>query len=205
MHVIRAVKPKHSYASTMEIILASRSPRRLALLQSVGLIVQVRPSHIDESPLPDESVTAMVKRLSRCKALACHAPEDTPVIAADTLVALGQNIFGQPRDQSHAKAMLQQLSGHEHQVITGICVRLGSHLLQQQVLTRVRFRTLADCEIDMYLAHNDVLDKAGAYAIQAGAASFIEAIEGPLDNVIGLPVRTTQDMISDVLRGLRGE
>ncbi len=182
----------------MEIILASRSPRRLTLLQSAGLTIEVRPSHIDETPLPAESVTDMVSRLSRNKALACKAPAGIPVIAADTLVAIGEHVLGQPRDLMHAKSMLQQLSGQKHRVITGVCVRMGERLAQQNVVTRVRFRTLLEAEIDTYLAHNDVLDKAGAYAVQAGAASFIESIEGPLDNVIGLPVRTTLQLLSEI-------
>ncbi len=182
----------------MEIILASRSPRRLTLLQSAGLAVEVRPSHIDETPLPDESVADMVNRLSRSKALACNAPADTPVIAADTLVAIGEHVLGQPRDLTHAKTMLQQLSGQKHQVMTGVCVRLDEHVAQQNVITSVRFRTLNNNEIDTYLAHNDILDKAGAYAVQAGASSFIESIQGPLDNVIGLPVQITLQLLSEV-------
>jgi len=182
----------------MKIILASRSPRRLTLLQSAGLTVEVRPSHIDETPLPDESVTDMVARLSQDKALACNVPVDTPVIAADTLVAIGGYVLGQPRDLAHAKTMLQQLSGQEHRVITGVCVCFGEQHAQQNIETRVRFRTLTDAEIDTYLAHNDVLDKAGAYAVQAGAASFIESIDGPLDNVIGLPVHITLKLLSDI-------
>jgi len=182
----------------MEIILASRSPRRLTLLQSAGLAVEVRPSHIDETPLAHESVTDMVSRLSRNKALACLAPDDIPVIAADTLVAIGEHVLGQPRDLVHARTMLQQLSGQAHQVITGVCVRLGDQLVQRNIVTRVRFRALSQTEIDTYLAHNDVLDKAGAYAVQAGAASFIESIEGPLDNVIGLPVRVTLQLLSEI-------
>jgi len=181
----------------MKIILASRSPRRLALLQSAGFTVDVRPSHIDETPLPAEPVMEMVNRLSRNKALACDGPDNTPIIGADTLVVIGQQTLGQPNDTAHAKTMLQQLSGHEHQVITGVCVRLGNHLAQQHVVTRVRFRKLSDSEIETYLAHNDVLDKAGAYAVQAGAASFIESIQGPLDNVIGLPVHCTQHLLTD--------
>jgi len=199
MRAMRAVKPEPRYASEMQIILASRSPRRRTLLQSAGLSVDVRPSHIDETPLANESISAMVDRLSRDKALACDAPANIPVIAADTLVAIGAHILGQPRDLAHAKTMLQQLSGHEHQVITGVCVRMGDKLIQQQITTRVHFRPLTEAEIDTYLAHNEVLDKAGSYAIQSGAASFITAIDGGLDNVIGLPVRTTLDMIATLL------
>jgi len=178
----------------MEIILASRSPRRLQLLQSAGLAVEVRPSHVDESALPGETVEVLVHRLAKDKAMACGDAE-VPVIAADTLVALDGEPLGQPADLAAAKAMLQKLSGRQHTVISGVCVRLGSRIEQTIVHTEVRFRPLAEQEIDIYLLHNEVLDKAGAYAVQGGAAGFIEAINGPLDNVIGLPVLATLQLL----------
>jgi len=181
----------------MEIILASKSPRRLQLLQAAGFAVEVRPSHVDETPLPGESVVDMVQRLCRIKAVACPV-NDHPVIAADTLVALGDEALGQPVDMGDAKVMLQKLSGQAHHVYTAVCVRLGEKSLAGMAKTDVRFRVLEDREIDVYLEHNDVLDKAGAYAIQAGASSFIEAIEGPLDNVIGLPVGLTKELLMNL-------
>lgn len=183
----------------MHIILASKSPRRLFLLQSAGLTVDVQPTHIDETPLAGENVADMVSRLCREKALACNSGDNRPIIAADTLVAINGKALGQPADLEHAKNMLQQLSGHEHTVLTGVCVRLGNHMLNELVQTRVRFRSLSETEIDTYLAHNEVLDKAGSYAIQGGASSFIEAIDGPLDNVIGLPVRITLHMMNQIM------
>jgi len=187
-----------SYDALMQVILASKSPRRLMLLQSAGLAVEVRPSHVDESMHSAEPVSKLVARLSYDKAFACEGSAH-PVIAADTLVAMGDSIFGQPRDIQEAESMLKQLSGMEHQVLTGVCVRFGQQYLQASVSTRVRFRQLSDREITTYLAHNEVLDKAGSYAIQGGAASFIEAIEGPLDNVIGLPVSETLRMLKSVI------
>jgi len=184
----------NGYDTAMHVVLASKSPRRLMLLQSAGLAVEVYPSHVDESQRSGESVHDLVARLCRDKALAC--PEAVhPVIAADTLVAKDDTILGQPEDLEAAAAMLHSLSGAEHRVFTGVCVRRGSLIEQQTVQTRVRFRSLSAQEIATYLAHNEVLDKAGAYAIQGGAASFIEAIEGPLDNVIGLPVEITLSML----------
>ncbi|GAV21264.1 septum formation protein [Mariprofundus micogutta] len=182
----------------MEVILASRSPRRLMLLQSAGLAVEVRPSHIDETPLPGETVAEIVARLGREKAMACEAAPDIPVIAADTLVAINGKPLGQPADLAKAKAMLMELSGNTHHVFTGVTVRLGDRIQADLVQTRVVFRQLSSEEIDTYLAHNEVLDKAGSYAIQGGAASFIEAIEGPLDNVIGLPVRSTLNILAKI-------
>lgn len=182
----------------MEIILASRSPRRLQLLQSAGLAVEVRPSHVDESALPGETVETLVQRLARDKALACNS-QDIPIIAADTLVALDNHALGQPADLDEAKRMLQELSGREHSVLSGVCVRLGEHLEQALVKTSVRFRPLEAQEIETYLIHNEVLDKAGAYAVQGGAAGFIAAIDGPLDNVIGLPVQSTLQLLGKVM------
>ncbi|MDQ6954620.1 MAG: Maf family protein [Mariprofundaceae bacterium] len=178
----------------MEVILASKSPRRLHLLQCAGLAVEVMPSHIDENPRKGESVPDMVMRLCQQKAKAC-AVEDRPIIAADTLVSLHGEALGQPDDLEHAKHMLQRLSGQRQSVLTAVCVRLGFQILTERVVTYVQFRDISDAELDIYLAHNDVLDKAGAYAIQAGAASFITQLEGPLDNVIGLPVRQTLNML----------
>ncbi|MDQ6973726.1 MAG: Maf family protein [Mariprofundaceae bacterium] len=183
----------------MEVILASKSPRRLQLLQCAGFAVEVMPSHIDETPLFGESVPEMVMRLCRIKAQACPI-EYRPVIAADTLVSLQGEALGQPEDLSHAKAMLQQLSGQQQSVLTAVCVRLGQHMISRTVTTTLQFRGLSEAEIDVYLKHNDVLDKAGAYAIQAGAASFIIDVHGPLDNVMGLPIQTTCQMLEELER-----
>ncbi len=195
---VRAVKPDAGYDAAMEVILASRSPRRLRLLQAAGLAVEVRPSHIDETALAGESVADTVQRLCLEKARVCASPGNTPVIAADTLVAIHGRALGQPRDLADAKEMLTQLSGYEHQVLTAVCVRMGEKTLHECVQTRVQFRDISSAEIDTYLQHNEILDKAGSYAIQGGAASFIEAIDGPLDNVIGLPVATTLHMIAQL-------
>jgi len=168
------------------------------LLQSAGLAVEVRPSHIDETALPGESVTDLVQRLSIEKATACKNSSNTPVIAADTLVAINGKALGQAADLAEAKDMLLQLSGHTHYVYTGVCVSMGDQFRTDLVETEVTFRTLTAEEIDIYLVHNEVLDKAGSYAIQGGAASFIQAINGPLDNVIGLPVRSTLNMLAEI-------
>ncbi len=183
----------------MEVILASQSPRRKFLLQAAGVITHVRPCDVDESPLPGEAALAMTKRLCLAKAKACDVSglPHLPVVAADTLVALGDTALGQPRDLADAKRMIQRLSGRQHQVHTTVCVRLGDCVKRQTVSTTVRFRDISDAEIDVYLRHNEVLDKAGAYAIQGGAAGFIQGIEGSLDNVIGLPVAQTLALIDE--------
>ncbi len=190
----------------MDIILASQSPRRLFLLEAVGLNVIVRPSFIDESPLQDESVLMMTQRLCKLKAQACDSDGQMPVIAADTLVAVGGEALGQPRDLDEARSMIRKLSGNKHQVYTAVCVRLGEVYRTQTVTTDVNFRSISEAEIEVYVLHNDILDKAGAYAIQGGASGFITGIKGSLDNVIGLPVQTTLDLIAQVKEAqLQGE
>jgi septum formation protein len=184
----------------MNVILASRSPRRLTLLKNAGISVEVCPSHIDETPLAGETIGAMVARLSLTKAKACNLSANIPIIAADTLVSIHGQVLGQPENMQQAKHMLQQLSGHKHQVLTAVCVRFGRQTVCETVTTSVVFRSLTEKEIDTYLTCNEVLDKAGGYAVQGGAASFIKAINGPLDNVIGLPVRTTLNMIEHLTR-----
>ncbi len=185
------------YHRRMDIVLASASPRRRMLLLAAGLSVEVRPQRVDESTVAGEPADACVRRLSRAKALACRE-DRRAVVAADTLVALHGEAFGQPQDAAEAAHMLRRLSGCTHEVYTGVCVRRGVRLREAIVCTRVAFRVLRGDEIDTYLQHNDVMDKAGAYAIQGGAASFIEAVHGPLDNVIGLPVRHTLELLQAV-------
>jgi len=182
----------------MEVILASRSPRRLHLLRSAGLSVEVRASGTDETQEPGEDVKVLVRRLAAAKA-ATQAQATLPVIGADTLVAIDNEPIGQPRDRYHAMHMLKRLAGREHEVITGVCVRLGEAHRTDVVSTSVRFRPMREREIETYLDSNDYLDKAGAYAIQDGAASFVEATHGPLDNVIGLPVHRTMQMLGEVV------
>ncbi|MDQ6987024.1 MAG: Maf family protein [Mariprofundaceae bacterium] len=181
----------------MHVILASKSPRRLHLLQAAGLSVEVRPVHIDETLFPDEDVALAVQRLAQTKARAL-AVGDHPVIAADTLVALDGKALGQPRDKKHAYQMLQALADSRHHVFTGVCVGANGVFLHKYARTEVCFCKFSHAQITAYLEHNEVMDKAGAYEIQGGAASFVRFVDGPLDNVIGLPVHITLSLLNEV-------
>jgi len=188
----------HATIGNMQALLASRSPRRLQLLQAAGLTMQVQAADVDESLLPGETVEQTVKRLACLKA--SSVPDNRlPVIAADTLVAVGEKVLGQPRDHHDARQMLQLLSGRKHSVYSGVCVSFQGKQRSDTICTKVRFRHLDSEEINPYLKHNQVLDKAGAYALQEGASSFIDNIDGPLDNVIGLPVQRTLQLLSEVI------
>ncbi len=186
----------------MEVVLASRSPRRRMLLCSAGLSVRVHPVHVDESLRNGETARDAVMRLARAKATAFHdgheACPDLPVIAADTLVSVDDKPLGQPRTLDAARAMLRRLSGREHQVFTGVCVLWRGRFAEGVARTDVRFVELDDAMLDAWLAHNEVMDKAGAYEIQGGGASFVCGVDGPLDNVIGLPVALVFRLLAEV-------
>lgn len=199
---IYAHYPKPDYlfnVAFMNIILASQSPRRLFLLQAAGFEVQVCASNINEKAEPNESTQAMTLRLCKEKAAACVLANQsgTPIVAADTLVSVDEEALGQPQNLAEAKVMIQKLSGKQHQVYTAVCVRIGEVYKTAVVSTIVHFRKLTEQEIEIYLQNNDILDKAGAYAIQGGASSFIVAIQGCLDNVIGLPILQTKALIEE--------
>ncbi|MDQ6979284.1 MAG: Maf family protein [Mariprofundaceae bacterium] len=190
--------------STPSVVLASASPRRLQLLLAAGLAVEALPVDTDEQALAGESVRQMVCRLAREKAFASPVQE-RPLIAADTMVCLHKQALGKPVDLDDARRMLHDLADNTHHVLTGVCVRWGDLVLQDVVQTEVHFRPINDDEINVYLAHNDVMDKAGAYALQGGAATFVDRVDGTLDNVIGLPVTTTLQLLDDIIQQHQGK
>ncbi len=170
------------------LVLASQSPRRQDLLRQAGIPFIVIPADVDEEPLPGEEPRAHVERLAREKALAVSAAPADTVLGADTVVVVDGQILGKPRDAADAVRMLRLLSGREHQVITGICLRRGSRLITDAETTTVRFVSLSEDDIRDYVASGEPLDKAGAYAIQGLASKFIDRIEGCYSNVVGLPL-----------------
>jgi len=178
-------------SNSREIVLASASPRRTELMALAGIEFTVVPADIPEDALPDEQPVEHVMRLSREKAQAVAAK--TPgrfFIGADTVVVLNGEIMGKPVDEAEAYRMLSKLSGHTHDVITGFTVldRESEVCLSRSVQTEVIFRTLGEQEIRDYIASGCPMDKAGAYAIQGGAAHFVRSICGSYTNVIGLPL-----------------
>lgn len=175
------------------LILASASPRRLALLAQVGLVPDtVAPVEIDESPLPRELPRACALRLADAKAgAAWAAPDDDVVLAADTVVAVGRRLLGKPADAAEAARFLALLSGRRHRVVTAVAVRRGARAWSRAVETAVRFRRLEAGDIEAYLASREWEGKAGGYAIQGRAGGFVPWIGGSYSNVVGLPLVET--------------
>lgn len=188
--------PVHS-PSAPPVILASASPRRRELLGGMGISFTVRVSEADENiPVGTPPVCA-VELLARRKgeAVAAETEGDCLILAADTLVALGDRALGKPRDAEEAKEMLRTLSGKTHEVHTGVAVLRGGKIYSGAATTEVVFRTLTEEEIADYVATGEPLDKAGAYGIQGLGGALVARIAGEFDNVVGLPCRLADELL----------
>jgi septum formation protein len=183
---------------SVPLILASASPRRLALLQQIGRAPSdVIPADIDETPRRGELPRQVAARLALEKANAVAAARPGAVIlAADTIVACGRRMLPKAETEAEARQCLTLLAGRRHRVYGGICVRAPSgQVWQRVVVTFVRFAPLSAQDIDAYIAGGEWQGKAGAYAIQGAAAAFIPEINGSYSNVVGLCLHTTQKLL----------
>ncbi len=183
-----------------QLLLCSASPRRRDLLGQLGLAFEVRPAHLDESRRPGESPHALAERLARDKALAGlrGARQGSVALAADTVVAIGEEDFGKPRDRGDAERMLRALAGRTHTVVTGVCAATVARVRSIVVSTEVRFTDLDSVQIAWLAASGDGDDKAGAYAVQGLAGAFIDRLEGSFTNVVGLPVAETIALLQEM-------
>jgi len=193
------VLPKAQFAKP--IVLASRSPRRQEILRQAGIPFFVRAADVDEAPLADERPESYVVRLAREKALVIEAAVDETVLAADTTVVVGGQMFAKPATVREARHMLVHLSGRRHDVLTGICLRRGGRLITDWASTSVWFSRMTRREIAAYVASGEPMDKAGGYAIQGIASRYVERIEGCYFNVVGLPIA----MVYRHLRGFQND
>lgn len=181
-----------------KIILASGSPRRAEILTAVGWEFFKDVANIDETELPDETPENYVQRLAPEKAVAVAERHETGIVlGADTTVVIDNQIIGKPVDLDDARRMLKMLSGNWHEVLTGVAL---VQVQSQKIVvglekTSVKFATMSDDEINFLVEKGSPLDKAGAYAVQAQAALFIEKIEGDYWNVVGLPINLVYRLI----------
>jgi len=184
------------YALAM-IHLASKSPRRRALIARLGLDVDVLDLDIPELRAPGEGAEDYVQRVARDKALAGRAlaPAGAIVLGADTEVVLDGHVFGKPRDNNDAAAMLRKLSGRTHEVLTAVTVVSSALETRALVRTEVSFAELTDDEISAYIASGEPMGKAGAYAIQGAAERFVQRLSGSYSGVMGLPLFETAQLL----------
>jgi len=182
------------------IILASNSPRRKDLLRQIGVTFTSDPAHVDESALPGESPESYAIRMALDKAQVVSRRHGAGlIIAADTVVVLGDTILGKPMDLKDAERMLGMLSGKMHLVITGLAlVDSGTgKTLTRAAVTKVWFRNLTPEEVRSYAATGEPVDKAGAYGIQEKGSLLVEKIEGCYFNVVGLPLSLLSKLLQD--------
>ena len=183
-----------------EIVLASGSPRRSEILTSVGWKFTKDVPDVDESEIAGEAPEVYVERLARTKAeVIAAAHQAMPVLGADTTVVLNGQIIGKPVDLDDARRMLKMLSGNWHDVLTGVAVVADGETHSGVQRTSVKFAAMSDAEIEYLVELGSPLDKAGAYAVQAQAALFIEGIEGDYWNVVGLPINLVYRLVSQVV------
>lgn len=180
------------------IILASQSPRRQELLRRVVPLFDVHPASIDERALPLLPPPDYVLSLAQAKGEAVAKQFSTDlVIAADTMVAFGDQLLGKPKDAAAARAMLHELAGQTHSVWSAVSVRVGqqeAHLLCE---TQVSFWPLSEAEITAYIATGEYKDKAGSYGIQGQGALLVKQLQGDYYNVVGLPISALARLLRD--------
>ncbi len=183
-----------------KIVLASRSPRRKDILEKLNLSFIIDPPDIDESALKNESPIDYVQRIAAAKAdlVAKRHDRQTIVIAADTTVALENEIFGQPRDLNEARLMIQKLSGKTHSVLTAISVRFDGKIANAVDTASVRMREVTNELLEWYLATGESLGKAGGYAVQGHGAALVEDLTGEIETVIGLSVVLLSRLLGDL-------
>jgi len=187
------------------IYLASRSPRRAELLQQIGVEFLLRDIDIDESRLSGESASEYVCRIATTKARVAAgqiAAEQMAgqqgsyvVLAADTTIALDDDIIGKPADRDQCRCILKQLSARQHLVLTAVALATAGDIALRLTRNQVSFRALSTQEIESYCATAEPMDKAGAYAIQGKAALFINYLEGSYSAVMGLPLFETAELL----------
>jgi nucleoside triphosphate pyrophosphatase len=193
----------------MRLVLASASPRRAELLRAAGFTFETCAVDIDEAARASETPASYVRRLAAEKSarasVAVHGraqaegeQEEIVVLGADTAVVVDGEIVAKPRDHSEAAAMLYQLSGRRHEVMTGVSLRVRAYEVGRVETTVVYFAALSPDEIAWYVASGEGLDKAGAYAIQGLASRFIPRIEGSYSNVVGLPLHCVYELLKEL-------
>lgn len=185
--------------SSARLLLASRSPRRRALLAQIGVRHEVLDIEVDETPRPSEAPADCALRLALAKALAGAAqarcqPTDV-VLAADTVVVLDDRLLGKPRDREHGLAMLASLSGRSHEVLTAVAVMAAGRLETRLNRSTVTFRDIPPAERERYWASGEPRDKAGGYAIQGLGAVMVQRLEGSYSGVMGLPLFETAELL----------
>ena len=185
----------------LNLVLASGSPRRKALLESMGLEFSVLVTDIDESELENEMPSDYVERLACDKALAAQKilnGEASAVLAADTIVYQNDQIFSKPKDKEDAFRIWSQLTNSNHHVMTAVCLIAYGKTYLSKSKTAVRFGSISEQQMNQYWQSGEAKDKAGAYAIQGYASAWVQEISGSYSNVVGLPLYEVNELLANI-------
>jgi septum formation protein len=179
------------------LVLASRSPQRRGILETLGVPFEVRPVDVVEQQRGEPVAVALEN--AQIKAVAAHGGPGEVVLGVDTLVATGDRIWGKPRDQAAARETLRALRGRTHDVVSGVALAGEDGVVAQTAVTQVTFRALDAATIEWYLRSGEWQERAGGYAIQGRGGALVERIDGDYLNVVGLPVGTLLDLWPELL------
>ena len=179
------------------LILASASPRRHELLNQIHITHRCVATSVDESRKDNELCNDYVQRIAHKKASALfEANDETPILAADTIVCLDDEMFGKPQTIDQARHFLKRLSGKTHRVLTAVVLKVNQSLQTKTSISKVELKNLSFREIEWWLSFDEFSDKAGAYAIQGPSGAFVESIEGSYSGVVGLPLFETTELLT---------
>jgi septum formation protein len=185
-------------------LLASRSPQRRAILEQLGIPFEVViPEYEEEPSAADPSAEVERHAQGKAKSVAAVA-DDRPVLGVDTEVVLEGRVYGKPANEAEAEAMLEELSGRTHEVVSGLCLLTPAWEEVRHAVTRVSFRALTPRELGPYVATEEWRERAGGYAIQGLGAALVERIEGDYLNVVGLPAALLVNLLAERFPGTYG-
>jgi septum formation protein len=186
------------------LVLASRSPQRRAILEQLGIPFEVAVPDYEEEPSGDDPAAEVERRAQGKARSVAAAVDERPVLGVDTEVVLEGRVYGKPRDAAEAEAMLEELSGRTHEVVSGLCLLTRAWEEVRHAVTRVSFRALTPRELGLYVASEEWRERAGGYAIQGLGAALVERIEGDYLNVVGLPAAVLVDLLAERFPGVYG-
>jgi septum formation protein len=186
------------------LLLASRSPQRRAILEQLGIPFETAVPEYEEKPTGSDPIAEVERRAQgKARSVASFA-RDQPVLGVDTEVVLHGRVYGKPADEAEAEAMLDELSGRTHEVVSGLCLLTPAWQDLRHAVTRVSFRTLTPRELGLYVVSGEWRDRAGGYAVQGLGAALVERIEGDYLNVVGLPSALLVDLLAERFPGTYG-
>jgi septum formation protein len=186
------------------LLLASTSPQRRAILEQLRIPFELAVPDYEEHDPPDADVVALVREHAAGKARSVGDPDERPVLGVDTAVHLDGRVFGKPSGPEEAEEMLDALSGHTHEVVSGLCLRTPGWEVVEHEVARVTFRPLTPRDLAAYVAAREWDGRAGAYAIQELGAALVERVEGDYLNVVGLPAALLVHLLSERFAGVYG-